>query len=446
MAVRRIAALALAAAVLIAAPAQAKLRTFHLRYGPVAMGGFNVKYPRGLIQAPHVTGNIVRMHAQLVTAGGRRVTIRDVMLHHIVFHRYRKSNITGQCTSRRMEPFYGTGEENESLRLPKGYGYPIRATDRWHMASMLMSHSERLMNVYIEYTVTVDTTSRLTPVKAFWVRANGCNHGIGYGVAGGGAPGATDTHTFNWKVPINGRIVAAGGHLHGGAEDMWVSQPRCQNRRLLDNTPAWGEPNALVYRARPVLHEPGPTDTRWFSSARGIAVRKGETLRLNAVYDATMPHTVMSITHLYIAPPRKGAATGCARLPADRQEIRKPLRYRFQPPLVTVPLNGVDDSGHTFVINNPGWPVKPVQSGAIIDIGPNGYSPEAVELPLGGSLTWRVKGSIEHNVRFANGPRLITTVSLHNGETATREFVRPGHYELFCSLHPVTMHQIVEVR
>jgi plastocyanin len=445
MAVRRIPLLALAALLLLAAPAQAKLRTFHLRYGPVSMGGFNVKYPRGSVQVPAADGNIVRMHARLVDGKGRRVTIRDVMLHHIVFHRYRKSDVKGQCTSGRIEPFYGTGEENQSLNLPKGYGYRTRAKDKWHMAAMLMSHSERLMDVYIEYTVTIDTTSRLTPVKAFWVRANGCSHGIGYGVAGGGPPGAVDTHTFNWKVPISGRIVAGGGHLHGGAEDMWLTQARCGNRRLLDNTPAYAMPNHLVYRARPILHEPGPIDTRWFSSAQGIDVRKGETLRLSARYEATMPHTVMSIMHLYIAPPRKGAPKGCAKLPPS-QELRKPGRFRFEPPLEKVPLNGIGKDGHTFVINNPGWPAKPVQSGAIIDIGPNGYRPKAVELPLGGSLTWRVKGPIEHNVRFANGPRLITTVSLHNGETATRQFVRAGHYELFCSLHPVTMHQIVEVK
>src|SRR4051794_14840091 len=100
MAVRRIALLALATTLLLAAPAQARLRTFHMRYGPVAMGGFNVKYPRGLVRVPDANGNIVRMHARLVDSKGRRVTIRDVMLHHIVFHRYRPSNITGQCTSR----------------------------------------------------------------------------------------------------------------------------------------------------------------------------------------------------------------------------------------------------------------------------------------------------------------------------------------------------------
>src|SRR4051794_11704209 len=223
MPLRRILVLALTTTMLIAAPAQARLRTFTLRYGPVAMGGFNVKYPRGSVNVPQLDGSIVRMHARLVDARGRRVTIRDVMLHHIVFHRSRPSSLRGACTSRTAEPFYGTGEENQSLILPKGYGYLTRASDRWHMAAMLMSHSERLMNVYIQYTVTIDTSPKLTPVRAFWVRANTCSQGIGYGVAGGGAPGATDTHRFDWKVPISGRIVAAGGHLHGGAEDMWLN-------------------------------------------------------------------------------------------------------------------------------------------------------------------------------------------------------------------------------
>ena len=196
------------------------------------------------------------------------MTIRDVMLHHIVFHRKRHADIRGACTNRSAEPFYGTGEENQSLILPKGYGYRMRANDTWRMASMLMSHSERLMNVYIQYTVTIDTSKRLTPVQAFWVRANGCNHGIGYGVAGGGAPGAMDDHAFNWKMPVDGRIVAAGGHLHGGAKDMWMTQPRCENRRIFDTTPAYAMPNHLVYRARPILHEPGPIDTRWFLRER----------------------------------------------------------------------------------------------------------------------------------------------------------------------------------
>jgi hypothetical protein len=439
------AAVGVAALAMWASTAQAAVRTYTLRHGPVTMGGFNVSYPRGYVAAPNVNGSIVRMHARLVDSRGRRVTIRDVMLHHIVFHRMRRSNVRGACTSRTMEPFYGTGEENQSLRLPRGYGYPVRAGDRWRMASMLMSHSLRRMNVYIRYTVTVDTSPRLTPVRAFWVRANGCSNGIGYGVAGGRGAGAVDRRNFDWKVPISGRIVAAGGHLHGGAKDMWLSQPRCRGRRLLDTAPAFALPRHLVYRARPILHEPGPIDTRWFSSRQGIAVRRGERLRLSATYDAEIPHAVMSIMHIYIAPGRD-PGRGCARLPADRRETRKPGRYRLEPPLVRVPLNGIDDRGRTYPIEDPPWPLRRLPSGGIVDIGPGGYRPRHVELSAGDELTWRVRGPVEHNVRFANGPRLIGTVSLRNGETATRRFGAPGRYELFCSLHPVTMHQIVEVR
>ena len=430
---------------LSAVPARADQRTFTLRYGPVHMGGFNVKYPRGSVSVPHADGSIVRMHARLVDARGRRVTIRDVMLHHIVFHRSRRSSVRGACTNRSAEPFYGTGEENQSLILPPGYGYPTRPHDQWRMAAMLMSHRLRKRDVFIQYRVTIDDSRALTPVRAFWVRANGCSNGIGYGVSGGGGPGAVSTKRFDWKVPIDGRIVAAGGHLHGGAHDMWLSQPRCGDRRLLDTSPGYAPPRHLIYRARPLLHEPGPADTRWFSSRAGLPVRRGETLRLRARYDAEMPHAVMSIMHIYIARGRS-ASQRCAPLPGDRRELRKPGRFRRRPPRVVVPLNGIGADGRTRPIVDPPWPLRALSSGAVIDIGAGGYRPRHVELPAGGSLAWRVKGSVEHNVRFANGPRLIDTVSLRDGETATRRFRAPGHYELFCSLHPVTMHQIVEVR
>ena len=447
MAARTLLATTLAAVafVLAAAPAQAEQRTYTLRYGPITMGGFDVKYPRGAVPVPPANGSIVRMHARLVDARGRRVTIRDVMLHHIVFHRRRHSDVRGPCTNQRAEPFYGTGEENQSLNLPRGYGYRTRSTDHWRMASMLMSHSLRTLDVYIQYRVTIDDSPGLVPVRAFWVRANSCSHGIGYGVAGGGPPGAVDRQSFRWRVPVNGRIVAAGGHLHGGAKDMWLSQPRCRDRRLLDTAPAFARPQHLVYRARPLLHEPGPIDTRWFSSRRGIPIRKGDTLRLSATYDAEQPHTVMSIMHIYVAPAR-GAPKPCGALPGDRRELRKPGRFRRLPPRVTVPLTGIDRNGHVRPITDPPWPLRTLASGSIVDIGADGYRPRHVELGAGGWLTWRVRGSTAHNVRFANGPRLIHTFTLENGQTASRQFSAPGHYELFCSLHPVTMHQIVEVR
>ena len=63
---------------------------------------------------------------------------------------------------------------------------------------------------------------------------------------------------------------------------MWLAQPRCAHRRLLDNRPSYGMPDHLYYRARPTLHEPGPVDTRYFLSSTGIPAIKGETIRSTA--------------------------------------------------------------------------------------------------------------------------------------------------------------------
>src|SRR4051794_2047112 len=221
---------AIALAVPAAAPAATKTLTF--RYGPIAMGAFNVEFPKVWVRAPAVDGYVVGMHADLSDARGRHVTIRDVMLHHTVFFQDTRSPGVNRCGARGQEAFYGTGEEDESLRLPAGYGYRTRASSRWLMNAMLMSHSARSQRVYLRYRVTIVTGERLRPVRPFWVRASGCN--ITYPVWGGNAAKPTSHHTFRWKVPFDGRIVAVGGHLHGGSKDMYLAQPRCRGRRLLD--------------------------------------------------------------------------------------------------------------------------------------------------------------------------------------------------------------------
>ena len=104
-----------------------------------------------------MNGYITWMNATLHYANGRRVSIRKVMLHHIVFLNDGRPNNEpgGSCKGRKGEPFYGTGEEREQLLLPKGYGYPVHAHDRWRMQTMLMSHSFQAANVYVQLHVQV---------------------------------------------------------------------------------------------------------------------------------------------------------------------------------------------------------------------------------------------------------------------------------------------------
>ncbi len=306
-----------------------------------------------------------------------------------------------------------------------------------------MSHTSRSRTVYVEYRVTVDTRSQLTPVRAFWLRANGCGH-PGYFINGGGLPGSTTLTSTDWKVPYDLKIVAAGGHLHGGARDMWLSQTQCGDRRLLDNRPSYGMPDHLYYRARPILHEPGPVDTRYFLSRTGIAAKQGEVLKISAGYDAEHPQTAMAVMHLYVARAR-GVPTGCAPLPADRVHLVKPGPTRPEPPWTRVPLVGLDSQGRTRTITESPWPVTPLGDGAQVEVGDTGFNPPHFSLATPGRITWRATGDDVHNVRLAEGPRLVATPSLRAGSTWTTDFSAPGRYTLFCTRHPVTMHAFVDV-
>src|SRR4051812_13355361 len=186
-------AFALVALILLAlaAPARAATRTVTLEYGPVHMGGYNVEFPKAAVDAPKLDGYVTHMTASLVDKRGEPITIRDVMLHHLVFHRDGPRPELGPCTSRSGEAIYGTGEENEDLRFPGGYGYKVGKADKWRITAMLMSQSERAIDADIQYKVTGVTGRPMKNVEPFWVRAHGGGAQGAEPVSGGGGPGST---------------------------------------------------------------------------------------------------------------------------------------------------------------------------------------------------------------------------------------------------------------
>ena len=265
------------ACLLVPAAAPAAERTYALRYGPVEVGGYRTVFPEPRVQTPRQSGYVVRMNARLVDRKGRRIPLGHVMLHHVVFVNHGFAGAPRKqttCPGRDGEPFYGTGEERQRLLLPPGYGYRVDKRDRWRMITMFMSHRLEPTRVWLEYRVTIETSKRLKPVLPMWLRASGCDPRSSYTVEGGGAPGSTDVRSAQWPMPVSGRIVAAGAHLHGSAKDLVVSQPRCGDRTLIDHRPRYGNPDDPVYHVRPRLHEPGPIATGYFLSARGIPVRR----------------------------------------------------------------------------------------------------------------------------------------------------------------------------
>ena len=123
------------------------------------------------------------MTAWLVDGRGRPITIRDVMLHHVVFHRVAGPRGGYAVHEPGGEAIYGTGEEKQNLRLPRGYGYRVRRGDRWRITAMLMSHSLRhVRRVRPIPRHGRDRPARSSPCAPFWVRASGCGAQVSYPV------------------------------------------------------------------------------------------------------------------------------------------------------------------------------------------------------------------------------------------------------------------------
>jgi hypothetical protein len=425
----RLTLLAIVVLLVTAAPASAAERTFKLRMGPKALDGDQVRQNTDWVKTPRVNGYITAMKAHVVDRNGRDIPIQRVMLHHVLFvNRGVRDGDRhdGSCPSLPRERFYGTGEEHQELRLPPGYGIPIRKKERWTAAWMLMNHRQKRDRGYIEYDVTVETSKRLTPVKAYWLDVTDCDGHVYYNLRGGGAPGSTDSKALIWRPPFDGRLVAGGAHLHGSAQSMKLYQERCDNRLLVESRPLYGMPDNAVYQVLPVLHEPGPINTSWFSSAEGIPVKGGEPIRVSGDYDAERLHVkVMAVMHVYMAR-AKNVPADCAPLPSDLTNENINVPGRTVAPQIEVPLTGIGPDGNAATIDRPPGEVKVTAGNARVLVHYFSFSQPNLSIPLGASVTWRFPDSTAHDVTLANGPFGFSSPFSRKGRTYTQKFDLPG--------------------
>ena len=179
------------------------------------------------------------------------------MLHHVFFvnhGRFRGDRRAGDCRSRNGETFYGTGEEDQAVELPAGYGYKLRKGDRWRVGWMFMNHRSVSERVYLQYTVTVTDEPR-TPVTPYWLSVS-CADGKIYSVPG---DGGVHERSRTWVAPRSGRIVTAAAHAHGGVLSVDVAEQGCGP--LASSTALYGaarrpdlRPLAGPARAGPAQH------------------------------------------------------------------------------------------------------------------------------------------------------------------------------------------------
>ncbi|HZI90843.1 MAG TPA: hypothetical protein VFD31_04335 [Thermoleophilaceae bacterium] len=440
-----------------AGPAVAAPKTTTYRYGPVTVGPYQVKqsdFDYG-IPKPVEDGYVTGMEVDIVDANGRKVPINRLMLHHIVFssigsdfgqkHDGTCNNFTLLDSKSQVpgiaERFYAAGEERAKLRLPDGYGYPVKGADRWAMTWMLMNHRKRTDRAYIQYKVTTDSAPRQA-VKPYWLDVRNCLSDPVFDIPGGRKRGASTTESATWNVPETGRIVAAAGHVHGGAKALSVNRGGCE---LYSSKPTWGLPSHPFYKVKPVLHEPGPINMSAFTSARGFAVRRGDRVRLEADYDGELMHTrVMGIMVAYLAPDAGAQPAARCGKPADLRNYGADRPGRKKPPRFKVPLIGIGPDGTAREIPRPPGRRVSLRKGSSIGVY-DGFFPSNVSLRAGSTVRWDFSGDELHNVTVANGPRGFSSKHLNSGRSYAKKLSVPGTYKLFCALHPVSMTATVKV-
>ncbi len=442
--------LVLLLALAVPAGAQARRVTLTLQSPAYTVAPYEVRSATTRVPAPAIDGSIVEMHASLVDAHGRMVPMQSVMLHHVVFmddgtFRAPRRDPAGYCPGD-GERFFGTGEEHQALSLPEGYGYPVSAMDTWRIGWMLMNHQARPDAAAIRYRVTIDTDPALKPVTPMWAGVVKCSFDPMFDVPGGQPAGTPYVRTSTLRMPFDGRIVASGAHVHGGALGIDLSEPACGDRLLVRSVPRYGVPSDPVYHVLPVLHEPGPIQMSRTLSQEGIPVRAGTPLRLQARYDGAAPHTrVMGIMHLYVARDPAPAPGACPPLPTDERTIAPALPGRTTPPAVEVPLTGLDADGRARRISAPPGTLERRSGDVDLTVKDFKLGPGNLSVPAGAKVSWRFADPVRHDVTVADGPRGFASPVILHGRWSVR-LDHPGTYRLFCSLHPVTMQQRVVVR
>ena len=442
----------------LAAPAMAAPKTQTFRYGPVSVGPYEVKQSDFSLNVPKPVedGYITGMEVDIVDANGKPVPIQRLMLHHIVFSNIgptfgsKRDNtcnsITGLDSKTRFpnvaERFYAAGEERAKLRLPKGYGYSSKGADKWALTFMMMNHKSRTDRAFIQYKVTFDKAKQ-TPVVPYWLDVRNCLSDPVFDVPGGRKAGSTYRESATWNVPESGRLVAGGGHVHGGAQDLTLNRQGCE---LYASKPTWGAASHPFYNVKPILHEPGPINMSGYTSAQGFPVRRGEKIRLDANYDGELLHTrVMGIMQVFLAPDPSARATKSCKAPSDLRDFGSAIPGRKTTPRFTVPLTGIGPNGQARRIDAPPGARRKLVDGSTINVGDRFFGKPNVAIKAGSTINWNFSSRQLHNVTVANGPRGFSSKHLNAGRTYRRRLGAPGMYQLFCALHPVEMTGTVKV-
>ena len=131
------------------------------------------------------------------------------ILHHLIGVNFDRRQLVYPA----VERLFGWGAETEPVELPASMGVPMRIGEKLGMYAMFHNETGKDIDAaYLEVTLlyTPATGHDVLSVMPFYVDVN--NH-IG-GVTTFDVPPGKSSHTYEFQLPIAGKLVGIGGHLH----------------------------------------------------------------------------------------------------------------------------------------------------------------------------------------------------------------------------------------
>ncbi|HLF41753.1 MAG TPA: hypothetical protein VI854_09815 [Acidimicrobiia bacterium] len=316
------------------APAPPAGELAEVRYGPFTLGPAgaggdldhaNVVLPN--LPRPCDDCFIVRAEPDLVYDDGTPANLDSgVMLHHAVFFNSGRLDTTcggDEFLGRLGERFLASGNERTARRYPDGFGYHL-GRDPVNGVFHIMNHSAEPKTVWFTYRYrwVPDTTPGILPITPVWLDMENCRTSE-YEI-----PAGPSSRHWQWKSTVTGRIISGGGHVHDGGVRTTLTNATTA-RHLCTSWAGYGQKPAYMGTIESMSY------CTWDSLG---AVRAGEVLDLEAVYDAAEgdPGAMgIMVVHVYETPDVDG---GTAPPPEANGAVR--------PPGATPPPAGGAAPGH----------------------------------------------------------------------------------------------------
>ena len=303
-------------------PGGAERLTYRIGLLTITPGQNRIDYT-AITEKPQVDGYITRIQPDLIYANGKVPRVDILHLHHGVWASLGLSDVTS--ASLPAERFFAAGEEKTIFTIPKGYGYPYKASSIWVMNHMIHNLITQPAQVYLTYTIdfipaTSPSAQTIRPVKPVWmdvrngevypvfdVHKGAGKHGRFTYPTQARNPYGNGARKNEWTVARDGVLVATAGHLHPGGlyTDLWVTRPgakgarancaakrsRAARKRCARTRPSVKGNTAHLFRSQAKYFEPAGA-VSWdvaMTATRPdwkVQLRRGDTVAVTATYDS----------------------------------------------------------------------------------------------------------------------------------------------------------------